>query len=66
MTAPERFDVLILGSGQGGKLLAWDLARSGKAAAVVERRWVGGSCPAVACRHSGYSRIKRGTRANAY
>ncbi len=45
----EHFDVVILGSGQGGKLLAWHLARSGKKVAVVERRWVGGSCPAVAC-----------------
>ncbi len=45
----EQFDVVILGSGQGGKLLAWHLARSGKRVAVVERRWVGGSCPAVAC-----------------
>ena len=46
---PEHFDVVILGSGQGGKLLAWHLGRSGKKVAVVERRWVGGSCPAVAC-----------------
>ncbi len=38
-----------LGSGQGGKHLAWHLGRSGKKVAVVERRWVGGSCPAVAC-----------------
>jgi pyruvate/2-oxoglutarate dehydrogenase complex dihydrolipoamide dehydrogenase (E3) component len=45
----EHFDVVILGSGQGGKLLAWHLGRSGKRVAVVERRWVGGSCPAVAC-----------------
>jgi pyruvate/2-oxoglutarate dehydrogenase complex dihydrolipoamide dehydrogenase (E3) component len=49
MPQPEHFDILILGSGQGGKLLAWSLARSGKRAAVVERQWVGGSCPAVAC-----------------
>jgi pyruvate/2-oxoglutarate dehydrogenase complex dihydrolipoamide dehydrogenase (E3) component len=47
--AAEQFDVVILGSGQGGKLLAWHLGRSGKKVAVVERRWVGGSCPAVAC-----------------
>jgi pyruvate/2-oxoglutarate dehydrogenase complex dihydrolipoamide dehydrogenase (E3) component len=45
----EHFDIVILGSGQGGKLLAWHLGRSGKRVAVVERRWVGGSCPAAAC-----------------
>ena len=49
MPQPEPYDFLILGSGQGGKLLAWHLARSGQRVAVVERRWVGGSCPAVAC-----------------
>jgi pyruvate/2-oxoglutarate dehydrogenase complex dihydrolipoamide dehydrogenase (E3) component len=49
MPQSEAFDVVILGSGQGGKRLAWHLARSGKKVAVVERRWVGGSCPAVAC-----------------
>ena len=45
----ENVDTLILGSGQGGKLLAWHLARGGQKVAVIERRWVGGSCPAVAC-----------------
>src|SRR6201991_3674312 len=49
MANPEHFDTLILGSGQGGKLLAWHLGRSGQRVAVVERQWVGGSCPAVAC-----------------
>jgi len=49
MSEVEHFDTLILGSGQGGKLLAWHLARSGQRVAVVERQWVGGSCPAVAC-----------------
>lgn len=49
MPQPEHFDVVILGSGQGGKLLAWDLAHAGKKVATVERRWVGGSCPHVAC-----------------
>ena len=49
MSAVEHFDTVILGSGQGGKLLAWYLGRAGKKVAVVERRWVGGSCPAVAC-----------------
>jgi pyruvate/2-oxoglutarate dehydrogenase complex dihydrolipoamide dehydrogenase (E3) component len=49
MSKVEHFDVLILGSGQGGKLLAWHLGRAGRSMAVVEREWVGGSCPAVAC-----------------
>src|SRR5438876_8286402 len=49
MSQPEQFEVLILGSGFGGKLLAWHLARSGRRTAVVERRWIGGSCPNIAC-----------------
>lgn len=49
MSQVEHFDTLILGSGQGGKLLAWHLGRTGQRVAVVERQWVGGSCPAVAC-----------------
>ena len=49
MSQPEQFEVLILGSGFGGKLLAWHLAQSGRRTAVVERRWIGGSCPNIAC-----------------
>jgi pyruvate/2-oxoglutarate dehydrogenase complex dihydrolipoamide dehydrogenase (E3) component len=49
MSQAEQFDILVLGSGQGGKLLAWHMAQSGRRTAVVERQWVGGSCPAVAC-----------------
>src|ERR1700752_2215289 len=49
MSEPERVEVLILGSGFGGKLLAWHLAQSGRRTAVVERRWIGGSCPNIAC-----------------
>src|SRR5262245_66124126 len=49
MPQPEPYDVLILGSGQGGKRLAWHLAGSGQRGVVVERRWVGGSGAAVAC-----------------
>ena len=49
MSEPERFEVLILGSGQGGKLPAWHMVRLGGGTAVVERRWIGGSCPNIAC-----------------
>jgi pyruvate/2-oxoglutarate dehydrogenase complex dihydrolipoamide dehydrogenase (E3) component len=45
----EKLDVLVLGSGKSGKLLAWDMARAGHRTAVVERRWIGGSCPNVNC-----------------
>jgi pyruvate/2-oxoglutarate dehydrogenase complex dihydrolipoamide dehydrogenase (E3) component len=47
--SPEQVEVLILGSGQGGKLLAWHMARSGRRTAAIERRWIGGSCPNIAC-----------------
>jgi pyruvate/2-oxoglutarate dehydrogenase complex dihydrolipoamide dehydrogenase (E3) component len=49
MPQPERFEILILGSGESGKLLAWHMAQSGCRTAVVERRWIGGSCPNIAC-----------------
>ena len=49
MPQSEQFDVLILGSGTAGKLMAWDMAELGRRTAVVERRWVGGACPNIAC-----------------
>jgi pyruvate/2-oxoglutarate dehydrogenase complex dihydrolipoamide dehydrogenase (E3) component len=49
VSQPEQYDALVLGSGEGGKYLAWHLAKSGKRTAVVERRWIGGSCPNTNC-----------------
>jgi len=49
MSQVEQFDVLVLGSGQGGQLIAWHLAQAGRRTALVERRWIGGSCPNIAC-----------------
>src|ERR1700758_437390 len=49
MSQIERFDVLVFGSGTGGKLNAWTSAREGLRTAVVERGLVGGSCPNIAC-----------------
>src|SRR5471030_1794335 len=48
-TNPEEYDLVVLGSGEGGKYLAWTLARKGQRALVIERKWVGGSCPNIAC-----------------
>jgi pyruvate/2-oxoglutarate dehydrogenase complex dihydrolipoamide dehydrogenase (E3) component len=45
----ERFDALVLGSGEAGKYLSWSLGAEGKRVALVERRYVGGSCPNIAC-----------------
>jgi pyruvate/2-oxoglutarate dehydrogenase complex dihydrolipoamide dehydrogenase (E3) component len=49
MAQAEQVDVLVFGSGTGGKLLAWHLAKAGHRTAVVERKWVGGACPNVNC-----------------
>src|SRR3977135_4524743 len=49
MSQPEHFEMLILGSGEGGKFLAWHMAKSGYRTAVVERKLIGGSCPNTNC-----------------
>jgi pyruvate/2-oxoglutarate dehydrogenase complex dihydrolipoamide dehydrogenase (E3) component len=45
----QQYEILVLGSGAGGKLLSWHMARAGRRTAVVERKWIGGSCPNVNC-----------------
>jgi pyruvate/2-oxoglutarate dehydrogenase complex dihydrolipoamide dehydrogenase (E3) component len=49
ISQPEEFDIVILGSGQAGSFIAWTMAGKGKKVVVVERKWVGGACPNVAC-----------------
>ncbi len=49
MADAEDYDVVVLGSGEAGKFIAWTQASQGKRAVVVERRYVGGSCPNIAC-----------------
>jgi pyruvate/2-oxoglutarate dehydrogenase complex dihydrolipoamide dehydrogenase (E3) component len=49
MSASEKYDVLVLGAGTAGKLAAWTMAQEGRRTAVVERKYIGGSCPNVAC-----------------
>jgi pyruvate/2-oxoglutarate dehydrogenase complex dihydrolipoamide dehydrogenase (E3) component len=45
----DSYEVLVLGSGEAGKYLAWTMAAAGHRTAVIEQRFVGGSCPNVAC-----------------
>jgi pyruvate/2-oxoglutarate dehydrogenase complex dihydrolipoamide dehydrogenase (E3) component len=49
MNAPEKYDALVFGGGTAGKVMAWTMAQQGKRTAVVDRKYVGGSCPNVAC-----------------
>src|SRR5262245_29087733 len=46
---PEDYDVVVLGSGEAGKYIAWTLARKGMRVVVIERKYIGGSCPNIAC-----------------
>jgi pyruvate/2-oxoglutarate dehydrogenase complex dihydrolipoamide dehydrogenase (E3) component len=46
---PEEYDLIVLGSGAGAKISAWTLAAEGQRVALVERKYIGGSCPNIAC-----------------
>ncbi len=45
----ERLDAIVIGTGQGGKPLAADLARAGWRTAIVEKGRVGGTCVVAGC-----------------
>jgi pyruvate/2-oxoglutarate dehydrogenase complex dihydrolipoamide dehydrogenase (E3) component len=49
MPEMEQYDAVVLGSGEAGKYMAWHLGSSGKRVAVIERKYIGGSCPNIAC-----------------
>lgn len=58
----ERYEILVIGSGESGKHLTWNLAQAGHRTAVVERKYVGGSCPNIACLPS--KNVIRSAKAN--
>ncbi len=45
----EEWDLVILGGGTGSTIAAWTFAGEGKRVAVVDRKYIGGSCPNIAC-----------------
>src|SRR6187551_208507 len=49
MTEIVHIENVVLGGGEAGKYLAWDLARQGRPVVVIERALIGGSCPNIAC-----------------
>ena len=46
---PEEFDIVILGGGTGATLAAWTFASEGKRVGIIDRKYIGGSCPNIAC-----------------
>src|ERR1700724_1510924 len=46
---PEEYDLVILGGGTGSTIAAWTFARQGQRVAAIDRKYVGGSCPNIAC-----------------
>jgi len=46
---PEEYDLVILGGGTGSTIAAWTFAAQGQRIAVIERKYIGGSCPNIAC-----------------
>jgi pyruvate/2-oxoglutarate dehydrogenase complex dihydrolipoamide dehydrogenase (E3) component len=46
---PEEFDLVILGGGTGSTVAAWTFAGKGRRVAVIDRKYIGGSCPNIAC-----------------
>src|SRR5277367_3743430 len=45
----EHYDAIVLGTGEAGKYMAWHLGGSGKRVATIERKYLGGACPNIAC-----------------
>jgi len=45
----ETYDAVVLGSGEAGKSIAWRLGKAGERVIVIEERYIGGSCPNIAC-----------------
>src|SRR5215813_9963688 len=45
----EEYDLVVLGSGTGAKVAAWTTAQQGERVALIERKYIGGSCNNIAC-----------------
>src|SRR6476619_2266500 len=45
----EEYDLVILGGGTGSTIAAWTFAAQGQRVAVIDRKYIGGSCPNIAC-----------------
>src|SRR6516165_1114656 len=62
MSDIEHYETVVIGSGEAGKHLTWNMAQAGHRTAVVERKYIGGSCPNIACLPS--KNVIRSAKAN--
>jgi pyruvate/2-oxoglutarate dehydrogenase complex dihydrolipoamide dehydrogenase (E3) component len=60
----EEYDLVILGGGTGSTIAAWTFASQGQRVAMIDRKYIGGSCPNIACLPS--KNIIHGARVAAY
>jgi pyruvate/2-oxoglutarate dehydrogenase complex dihydrolipoamide dehydrogenase (E3) component len=61
----EDYDLVILGGGgTGSTIAAWTFAEEGQRVAVIERKYIAGSCPNIACLPS--KNILHGARIASY
>jgi pyruvate/2-oxoglutarate dehydrogenase complex dihydrolipoamide dehydrogenase (E3) component len=45
----DKFDFVIIGAGPAGEAAAFEARQRGASVAIIDRRWVGGSCPHIGC-----------------
>ena|SRR5215472_11901041 len=57
----QHYEILVIGSGEAGKWMTWTMAQAGHRTAV-ERKYIGGSCPNIACLPS--KNVIRSAKAN--
>jgi ribulose 1,5-bisphosphate synthetase/thiazole synthase len=57
--ALEDYDLVILGDGTGATLAAWTFASQGQRVAVIERKYIGGSCPGTQMKAGVYQGFAR-------
>src|ERR1700723_1626374 len=61
---PEEFELVVLGGGTGSTIAAWTFAGQGQRVAVIDRKYIGGSCPNIACLPS--KKIIHGAKVASY
>jgi pyruvate/2-oxoglutarate dehydrogenase complex dihydrolipoamide dehydrogenase (E3) component len=52
MPDSEKCKMVVLGSGEAGKYLAWTMAKAAHGTALIERGELASACPNVACLRS--------------